>query len=60
MHSIITHSLRLMACLYYTYGSRANFLFLRPTALIYIYIKRMARNEDLRDIGNFQIERVIR
>ena len=28
---------------YYTYGSTANFLFLEPTALIYIYnyIKRM-------------------
>ena len=27
---------------YYTYGSTANFLFLGPTALIYIYIKRTA------------------
>ena len=27
---------------YYTYGSTANLLFLEPTALIYIYIKRTA------------------
>ena len=32
-------SSRLMECLYYTYGSTANFLFLGPTALIYIYQK---------------------
>ena len=34
--SIITHSSRLTECLFYTYGSTANFLFLGPTALIYI------------------------
>ena len=33
--SIITHSSWLIECLYYTYGSTANFLFLGPTALIY-------------------------
>ena len=58
MHSIITHSSRLMECLYYTYGSTANFLFLGPTALIYISKERRC-NDDLRGIGNIQIERVI-
>ena len=42
---------------YYTYGSTANFLFLGPTALIYIYIsKERCCNEDLRSVGNFKIE----
>ena len=59
MHSINTHSSRLMECLYYTYGSTANFLFLGPTALIYIS-KELRCNEDVRGIGNFQIEQVIR
>ena len=31
-----------MECLYYTYGSTPNFLFLGPTALIYIYQKNGA------------------
>ena len=48
-----------MECLYYTYGSTANLLFLGPTALIYISKERRC-NEDLCGIGNFQIERVIR
>ena len=48
-----------MECLYYTYGSTANFLFLGPTALIYMSKERRC-NEDLRGIGNFQIEQVIR
>ena len=61
MRSIITHSSRLMECLYYTYGSTANFLFLGPTALIYIYISKEWRcNEGLRGFGNVKIERVIR
>ena len=59
MHTIIMHSSRLIQCLYYTYGSTANFLFLGPTALIYISKERHC-NEDLRGIGNFQIEQVIR
>ena len=42
---------------YYTYGSTANFLFLGPTALIYIYIyiyiiKERCCNEDLCGVGN--------
>ena len=46
---------------YYTYGSTANFLFLEPTALIYIYISKERRcNEDQCGIGKFKIERVIR
>ena len=50
---------------YYTYGSTVKFLFLEPTALIYIYIynyisKVRHCNEDLRGIRNFKIERVIR
>ena len=57
--SIITHSSRLMECLYYTYGSTANFLFLGPTALIYISKERRC-NDDLYGVGNFKIERVIR
>ena len=57
--SIITHSSRLMECLYYTYGSTANFLFLGPTALLYISKERRC-NEGLRFVGNFKIERVIR
>ena len=35
---------------YYTYGSTANFLFLGPTALIYISKERRC-NKDLRDVG---------
>ena len=50
--SIITNSSRLMECLYYTYGSTANFLFLGRTALIYIS-KERCYNEGLRRIGNF-------
>ena len=57
--SIITHSSRLMDCLYYTYGSTANFLFLGPTALIYI-LKERRCNEDLCGVDIFKIERVIR
>ena len=38
---------------YYTYGSTANFLFLGPTALIYIYISKERRcNKDLHGVGN--------
>ena len=33
---------------YYTYGSTANFLFLGPTV------------QDLRGVGNFKIERIIK
>ena len=45
---------------YYTYGSTANFLFLEPTALVYIYYisKERRCNEDLRGVGFFFIERV--
>ena len=50
---------RLMECLYYTYGSTANFLFLDPTALIYISKERRC-DEGLGGVGNFKIERVIR
>ena len=56
---IITHSSWLMECLYYTYGSTANFLFLGPTVLIYISRERRC-NEGLRGVGNFKIERVFR
>ena len=46
---------------YYTYGSTANVLFLEPTALIYNYISKERHcNEDLRGVGNFKIERIIR
>ena len=40
---------------YYTYGSTANFLFLGPTALIYIvYIsKEQSLNEDQQGVGKF-------
>ena len=38
-----------MECLYYTYGSTANFLFLGPTALIYISKERRC-NEDLHGV----------
>ena len=41
------------------HGSTTNFLFLGPTALIYISKERRC-NEDLHGIGNFHIERVIR
>ena len=44
---------------YYSYGSTANNLFLEPTALIYISNERCC-NEDLRDVENFKIERIIR
>ena len=44
---------------YYTYGSTANFLFLEPTALIYIAKERRC-NEDLHGVGKFNIEQVIR
>ena len=43
----------------YTYGSTANFLFLEPTALIYISKERRC-NEDLHGVGKFKIEQVIR
>ena len=42
---------------YYTYGRTANFLFLEPTALIYVYIsKERCCDEDLRCIRIFLIE----
>ena len=44
---------------YYAYGSTANFLVLESTALIYISKERHC-NEDLRGVGNFKIEQVIR
>ena len=51
----------IMECLYYTYGSTANFLFLGPTALIYISLSKERRcNEGLRGVGHFKIEREIR
>ena len=59
MCSIITHSSWLMECLYYTYGSTDNFLFLGPTALIYISKERRC-NEGLRGVGILKIEQVIR
>ena len=37
---------------YYTYGSTANFLFLEPTVLIYVYQKNERCNEDQRGVGN--------
>ena len=40
---------------YFTYGSTANFLFLGPTALIYISKERRC-NENLCGVGNFKIE----
>ena len=43
---------------YYTCSGTANFLFLEPTALIYISKERRC-NEDQRGIGNVKIERVI-
>ena len=48
--SIITHSSRLMEFVYYTYG---NFLFLGPTALIYISKERRC-NEGLRGVEHFK------
>ena len=42
---------------YYTYGSTANFIFLVPTALIYISKERHC-DEDLHGVGNFKIEQV--
>ena len=42
---------------YYTYGSTANFLFLEPTALLYISKERRC-NEDLHDVGNLKIEQL--
>ena len=57
--SIIMHSSWLMECLYYAYGSTANFLFLGPTALIYISNERCC-NEGLRGVGILLIKRVIR
>ena len=44
---------------YYTYGSTTNFLFLGPTALLYIS-KEQRCNEDQHGGGNILIERVIR
>ena len=45
----------------YIYGSRANFLFLGPTVLIYINISKEWRcNEGLRGVGIYKIEQVIR
>ena len=44
---------------YYTNGSTANFLFLEPTALIYISKERRC-NEELHAVGNFKIEHIIR
>ena len=43
---------------YYTYCSTA-LLFLGPTAFIYIS-KDQCCNEDLRGVGNFEVEQVIR
>ena len=40
---------------YYTYGSTANFLFLGPTARLYISKERYCI-EDLRGVGKFKIE----
>ena len=48
-----------MQCIYYVYGSTANF---GPTALICIkiYIQKNGDVTDLHGVGNFNIERVIR
>ena len=44
---------------YYTYGGTANFFFRAYST--YIYISKEQRcNEDLRGVGNFKIELVIR
>ena len=59
----ILHIVHMYSMPYYTYGSTANFLFLGPTALIYIYIyisKEQRCNEDQCGVGNFLIEQVIR
>ena len=50
-------SLRLMQCLYYIYGNRANFLSLGSRA--FIISKERRYNKDLHGVGNFKIERVI-
>ena len=44
---------------YYTYGSTANFLVLESTALVYRSKERCC-NDDLRGVGKFKIEQVIR
>ena len=43
---------------YYTYGNTANFLFLEPTVLIYIYQKNGAVTR-INSLRNLKIERVI-
>ena len=50
---------RMCSMPYYTYGSTAYFLVLEPTVLIYIS-KEQCCKKDLRGVGNFKIERVIR
>ena len=52
------HSSQLMECLYYAYGSTANFLAIGPMALICISKERRCRAE-LREVRNCKIERVI-
>ena len=45
LHVGVTYYIvHMYSMLYYTYGSTANFLFLGPKALIYIYIKNALRN----------------
>ena len=41
---------------YYTYGITANFLFLEPTVLIYIYIKRTVNNSSSVPVDNSSSE----
>ena len=56
MYMYIVHMYS-MTC--YTNGSTANFLFLGPTVLIYMPKERCC-NDDIRGVGNFINERVIR
>ena len=60
LHAVIKYyTVHMYSMPYYTYGSTANFLFLEPTALIYIYIyisKERCCNKDQRGVGNFKIE----
>ena len=56
---VIYYIVHMYSMPYYTYGSTANLLVLKPTALIYIS-KELHCNEDQRGVGIFKIERVIR
>ena len=55
------HVVHMYSMPYYTYGSTANFLVLKPTAYIYVIISKERRcDKDQRGVGDFKIERVIR